>query len=107
MHALLEAGGDVASLPARVLRRYPHLEDVAATIAQEAAAALALPELAAPTLHSEISLIGDVVMEGGAVRRALADAGFDVTRCPGYGTKRHMSVGRLGESRNSAIKTER
>ena len=28
----------------------------------------------------------------GAVRRALAAAGFDVSRVPGYGRKRHMSV---------------
>jgi tRNA U34 5-methylaminomethyl-2-thiouridine-forming methyltransferase MnmC len=31
----------------------------------------------------------------GAVRRALAAAGFEVTRLPGYGRKRHMSAGRL------------
>ncbi len=31
----------------------------------------------------------------GHVRRALAEAGFAVTRVPGYGRKRHMSVGRL------------
>lgn len=29
----------------------------------------------------------------GHVRRALTDAGFAVTRCPGYGRKRHMSQG--------------
>lgn len=31
----------------------------------------------------------------GHVRRALADAGFAVTRSPGFGTKRHMSRGVL------------
>jgi tRNA U34 5-methylaminomethyl-2-thiouridine-forming methyltransferase MnmC len=31
----------------------------------------------------------------GAVRRALASAGFDVERRPGFGRKRHMSVGRM------------
>lgn len=31
----------------------------------------------------------------GAVRRALASAGFEVERRPGYGRKRHMTVGRL------------
>ncbi len=31
----------------------------------------------------------------GHVRRALAAAGFEVTRAPGYGRKRHMSHGRL------------
>jgi tRNA U34 5-methylaminomethyl-2-thiouridine-forming methyltransferase MnmC len=30
----------------------------------------------------------------GAVRRALSDAGFHVDRVPGYGRKRHMTVGR-------------
>ncbi len=32
----------------------------------------------------------------GHVRRALAAAGFDVTRVPGYGRKRHMTRGQLG-----------
>lgn len=31
----------------------------------------------------------------GSVRRALAEAGFEVARAPGYGRKRHMSLGRL------------
>lgn len=31
----------------------------------------------------------------GFVRRALTDAGFEVTRRPGFGRKRHMSVGRM------------
>ncbi|WP_424967038.1 tRNA (5-methylaminomethyl-2-thiouridine)(34)-methyltransferase MnmD [Dinoroseobacter sp. S375] len=31
----------------------------------------------------------------GHVRRALAAAGFEVARIPGFGRKRHMSVGRL------------
>ncbi len=31
----------------------------------------------------------------GAVRRGLETAGFEVTRRPGYGRKRHMSVGQL------------
>ncbi|MFZ1469703.1 MAG: tRNA (5-methylaminomethyl-2-thiouridine)(34)-methyltransferase MnmD [Paracoccaceae bacterium] len=31
----------------------------------------------------------------GHVRRALAEAGFAVTRTPGYANKRHMSVGQL------------
>ncbi len=33
----------------------------------------------------------------GHVRRALQAAGFQVERQPGYGHKRHMSVGRLGQ----------
>ncbi len=31
----------------------------------------------------------------GAVRRSLAVAGFEVTRRPGYGRKRHMTTGRM------------
>ncbi len=31
----------------------------------------------------------------GFVRRGLADAGFEITRIPGYGRKRHMTKGRL------------
>lgn len=31
----------------------------------------------------------------GHVRRALSDAGFEVSRAPGFGRKRHMSRGRL------------
>ncbi len=31
----------------------------------------------------------------GGVRRALADAGFEVTRRPGFGRKRHMTQARL------------
>ncbi len=34
----------------------------------------------------------------GHVRRALADAGFAVERAPGYGRKRHMSLGRLSRA---------
>ncbi len=32
----------------------------------------------------------------GHIRHALAEAGFEVERVPGYGRKRHMTVGRLG-----------
>jgi tRNA U34 5-methylaminomethyl-2-thiouridine-forming methyltransferase MnmC len=34
----------------------------------------------------------------GHVRRALADAGFEVTRQPGFGRKRHMTTGVLQPS---------
>ncbi|KAF0114579.1 MAG: hypothetical protein FD150_1465 [Rhodobacteraceae bacterium] len=34
----------------------------------------------------------------GHVRRALAEAGFSVTRVPGFGRKRHMTVGELSPS---------
>lgn len=36
----------------------------------------------------------------GHVRRALADAGFTVTRQPGYGRKRHMTTGVLSAARS-------
>ena len=32
----------------------------------------------------------------GFVRRGLAEAGFTVTRVPGFGRKRHMTTGILG-----------
>ena len=34
----------------------------------------------------------------GHVRRALADAGFEVQRVPGFGRKRHMTVGRMTDA---------
>jgi len=34
----------------------------------------------------------------GHVRRALAQAGFEVTRVPGFGRKRHMTVARMPEA---------
>ncbi|HHB80929.1 MAG TPA: FAD-dependent oxidoreductase, partial [Aliiroseovarius sp.] len=34
----------------------------------------------------------------GHVRRALEAAGFEVRRAPGFGRKRHMSVGRLPDA---------
>lgn len=58
------------------------------------------PELWEPDLLAEI---GHHTTPGGSfatytaaghVRRALVAAGFDVTRVPGYGRKRHMSVGK-------------
>ena len=59
------------------------------------------PELWSPELMAEV---GRHTAPGGTfatytaaghVRRALADAGFAVTRRPGFGRKRHMSVGVL------------
>ena len=73
VHALVERGGDHAALAAEARRRYPALgEDEIAAIAGEAHAALTLPELGGGGVHSEITLFGDVVMENGTVRRALA-----------------------------------
>jgi tRNA U34 5-methylaminomethyl-2-thiouridine-forming methyltransferase MnmC len=60
------------------------------------------PELWAPDLLQEV---GRHTAPGGTfatysaaghVRRALVDAGFEVSRLPGYANKRHMTVGRLG-----------
>ncbi len=60
------------------------------------------PEMWEPDL---MAAVGDHTAEGGTfatytaaghVRRALEDAGFTVTRRPGFGRKRHMSVGTLG-----------
>ncbi len=38
----------------------------------------------------------------GHVRRALAAAGFDVSRAPGFAGKRHMSRGRLAPHAGNA-----
>lgn len=59
------------------------------------------PELWEPALLSAVArhtLPGGTAATysaAGAVRRALADAGFEVARRPGYGRKRHMTVARL------------
>lgn len=59
------------------------------------------PELWEPELLSEVARhtapggTAATYSAAGAVRRALADAGFDVERQPGFGTKRHMTVARL------------
>lgn len=59
------------------------------------------PELWEPALLARIaraSAPGATVATysaAGAVRRALADAGFQVDRVPGYGRKRHMTRARL------------
>ena len=34
----------------------------------------------------------------GAVRHALSEAGFDVTRVPGFGRKRHMTCARMPDA---------
>ena len=59
------------------------------------------PDLWAPDLMAEVAR--HTAPQGsfatytaaGHVRRALADAGFAVSRAPGHGRKRHMSTGRL------------
>ncbi|MCC1480017.1 tRNA (5-methylaminomethyl-2-thiouridine)(34)-methyltransferase MnmD [Roseibaca sp. Y0-43] len=57
------------------------------------------PEMWAPEVMAEVARHTQAggtfatYTAAGAVRRALADAGFTVTRCPGFGRKRHMSKG--------------
>lgn len=59
------------------------------------------PELWAPDLMVEVARHTApggsfaTYTAAGHVRRSLAEAGFTVTRQPGYGLKRHMTVGRL------------
>lgn len=59
------------------------------------------PELWHPSLMAEVARhtapggTFATYTAAGAVRRALAEAGFTVDRRPGFGTKRHMSVGTL------------
>jgi len=59
------------------------------------------PELWQPDLMAEVARhtapggTFATYTAAGHVRRALVAAGFDVDRQPGYGRKRHMSVGRL------------
>lgn len=61
------------------------------------------PELWAPDLMAEVARHTApggsfaTYTAAGHVRRALAEAGFHVKRCPGHGRKRHMSVGHLPE----------
>ena len=44
--------------------------------------------------HWDAVVIG-TGMGGGVAGRALAEAGFAVTRQPGYGRKRHMTTARM------------
>ena len=59
------------------------------------------PELWEPGLLAEVArhtakgCTAATYSAAGAVRRALAEAGFAVERKPGYGRKRHMTVARL------------
>jgi tRNA U34 5-methylaminomethyl-2-thiouridine-forming methyltransferase MnmC len=60
------------------------------------------PELWQPDLMAEVARhtapggTFATYTAAGAVRRALAEAGFTVERRPGYGRKRHMTAGVLG-----------
>ena len=59
------------------------------------------PELWEPDLlqavarHTKPGGTAATYSAAGHIRRALADAGFDVTRAPGYGRKRHMTRARM------------
>jgi tRNA U34 5-methylaminomethyl-2-thiouridine-forming methyltransferase MnmC len=59
------------------------------------------PELWEPALLAEVARhtapggTFATYTAAGAVRRALAEAGFAVERRPGFGSKRHMTAGRL------------
>jgi tRNA U34 5-methylaminomethyl-2-thiouridine-forming methyltransferase MnmC len=59
------------------------------------------PELWSPDLMAEVARhtapggTFATYTAAGHVRRALAEAGFTVTRTPGFGRKRHMTIGRL------------
>lgn len=59
------------------------------------------PELWDPALLAEVARhtrpggTAATYSAAGAVRRALGEAGFSVTRVPGYGRKRHMTTARL------------
>lgn len=59
------------------------------------------PELWEPALMAQVAAhtapagTFTTYSAAGAVRRALAEAGFAVGRAPGFGDKRHMSKGRL------------
>jgi tRNA U34 5-methylaminomethyl-2-thiouridine-forming methyltransferase MnmC len=63
------------------------------------------PELWEPALMAEVARHTTpggtfaTYSAAGAVRRALAAAGFSVERRPGFGAKRHMSAGRLETAR--------
>lgn len=59
------------------------------------------PEMWAPQVMTEVARhtapggTFATYTAAGAVRRALAEAGFAVQRTPGHGRKRHMSIGRM------------
>ena len=61
------------------------------------------PELWEPELlvevarHTRAGATAATYSAAGAVRRGLAEAGFDVERQPGFGRKRHMTVARKPE----------
>jgi tRNA U34 5-methylaminomethyl-2-thiouridine-forming methyltransferase MnmC len=63
------------------------------------------PELWEPALlqavgrHTKPGGTAATYSAAGHIRRALADAGFDVTRVPGFGRKRHMTIARMPDGK--------
>lgn len=59
------------------------------------------PDMWAPDVMAEVAAHTNpggtfaTYTAAGAVRRALAESGFEVQRSPGFGRKRHMSTGRM------------
>jgi tRNA U34 5-methylaminomethyl-2-thiouridine-forming methyltransferase MnmC len=59
------------------------------------------PELWQPDLMADVARhtapggTAATYSAAGPVRRALEEAGFEVTRAPGYGRKRHMTTARM------------
>jgi tRNA U34 5-methylaminomethyl-2-thiouridine-forming methyltransferase MnmC len=62
------------------------------------------PELWEPVLmqavgtHTKPGGTAATYSAAGHIRRSLSDAGFDVTRIPGYGRKRHMTRARMPDA---------
>ena len=62
------------------------------------------PELWEPDLlkavgqHTKPGGTAATYSAAGHIRRALSDAGFDVTRAPGFGRKRHMTTARMPDA---------
>lgn len=62
------------------------------------------PELWGPTLlravgeHTKSGGTAATYSAAGHIRRALSDAGFAVTRVPGFGRKRHMTTARMPDA---------
>ena len=62
------------------------------------------PELWEPSLltavgtHTKAGGTAATYSAAGAVRHALSEAGFDVTRVPGFGRKRHMTCARMPDA---------
>ncbi|MEE9389145.1 MAG: tRNA (5-methylaminomethyl-2-thiouridine)(34)-methyltransferase MnmD [Paracoccaceae bacterium] len=96
---------DLPSLKLRVItgdarQTLPHWNDIADAWFLDGFSPAKNPQLWGEKLLADVArhTTGDgtfaTYTAAGHVRRALGDAGFDVNRCPGYGRKRHMTVGK-------------